>query len=238
MSAPLCQMNTGKDTLVATEPVFRGNISPDGKKIAYELLPVESGAHLVDLATGESKRICDKCAVQKWMPDGSRVMYYARDPGLRFLLHDPSSGKEAVFLGKPIRGVNWIRFSNDMKWVSFHTIQSGRTRIHVAPYRGGEFPGEETWIPITEETDGHHYGSWSADGALLYFLSGRFPETTVLAQPLDPLTKKPRGKKFEVFRAPSGHAFAHVRVIGLSLAPGRMVMSMVESKGNLWVVEP
>lgn len=232
-------MKTGKDSHVPSEPVNRANISPDGSKIAFELAPAESGVRLVDIRTGDAKHVCDKCSVQKWLPDGSRVMYYVRDPSLRFLLHDPKTAKDTIFAASPIRGVNWFRFSDDMKWVSFHTIQKGRTRIHVAPYGGGEFPGEDKWIPIfDDEALGHHYSWWSPDANLLYFVSGRIPETAVLAQPLDPATKRPRGEKFEVFRAPSGHAFLGVRVVGLAMAPGRMVVAMSDSKGNLWKAEP
>ena len=228
---------TGKDTPIPTEPVNRAAISPEGNRIAYELAPSESGVRWVDLRGGESKLACNKCSLQKWLPDGSRFMYYTREPSFRFLFHDPASGQNSLFALEPRRGINWFRFSADQKWMSFHTIEGGRTSIHVAPYGGEQFGGEQGWFPVSGEEQGHHYSWWSPNGALLYFLSGRRPEDTIMAQPLDPVSKKPRGEKFVVFRAPSGQTFQSPRVIGMAMTDDRLVLAVNDRKGNLWRVE-
>ena len=85
------------------------------------------------------------------------------------------------------------------------------------------------------------YAFWSPDGKLLYFLSERDGFRCIWAQRLDPATKHPSGAAFPIrhFHT-SRRSLATVGdplYIGLSVAVDKLVFSMTERTGNIWMTE-
>jgi hypothetical protein len=91
--------------------------------------------------------------------------------------------------------------------------------------------------PVAEEAL-ERYADWSPDGNVLYFLSERDGFRCIRGQRLDPATKHPVGPPFDVYH------FHHARqsigtVDPISISPtvarDKMVFSMVETTGTIWM---
>ncbi|MFN0170153.1 MAG: hypothetical protein ACKV22_27350 [Bryobacteraceae bacterium] len=229
----LREMRTGKETQITATPETekRAGISPDGAKIAYE---VEGQTHSIcarDLAGGEPKLVCRDCDRPIWTPDSRRVTFFTGSPAYYYSLDVASSERTRIFpTAKFIISTLW--FSNDGRWVCFNGSSAGKMRVFVAPVKDGKAAGEGEWIPITET--GPYNAQWSPGGSVLYFFNPTKTGLDIAAQPLDPVTKRPRGKIVPVFTPPAGH---FLRDISFFVGHDQLLMSVVESKGNLWKVE-
>ena len=77
---------------------------------------------------------------------------------------------------------------------------------------------------------------------MLYFISDRDGSRCIWAQPLDPLSKRPVGEAFEVFGVHDARRSLMRRAlfgdVGLSVARDKLVFSMDEISGNIWMLEP
>ncbi len=229
----LRETRTGKETQITETPekVARAGISPDGAKIAYE---VEGQAHSIyarDLAGGEPKLVCRDCARPIWTPDSRRVTFYSGSP-VHYYSFDFASGERTGILSSSKFGIGDLWFSNDGRWVSFRGSSAGRYRVFVAPVKDGKAAGEDEWIPITET--GTTNGQWSPGGNVLYYFSRTETGVEIAAQPLDPGTKRPRGKALPVFMPTAGH---DIGAVSLFVGRDQLLMSLTEWKSNLWKVE-
>ncbi|MFN0168793.1 MAG: hypothetical protein ACKV22_20400, partial [Bryobacteraceae bacterium] len=230
----LRETRTGKENQITSTPekVLRAGISSDGAKIAYE---VEGQAHSIyarDLLGGEPKLVCRDCARPIWTPDSRRVTFYEGIP-VHYYSFDFASGERAEILSSSKFNISTLWFSNDGRWVCFTgSLAAGKYRVFVAPVKDGKAAGEGEWIPITE-TDTVN-AQWSPDGNVLYFFNPTETRSEIAAQPLDPATKRPRGKVLTVFTPPAGHFLDH---ISLFVGRDQLLISVWEWKGNLWKVE-
>ena len=134
------------------------------------------------------------------------------------------------------------RFSPDDRWIAFHTISSPGTRqIFIAPFRGAVPVPKNDWIPITDAQAIDRYSRWSPDGALLYFLSERDGFVCLWAQRLDPATKRPAGAAFAVRHFHTARrslaTIGNPSLMGMSVGTGRLIFSMTEQTGNIWMTE-
>ena len=103
--------------------------------------------------------------------------------------------------------------------------------------RKTEVPREDEWIEVASEAGCPH---WSPDGNLLYFVSNRDGFWCLGAQALDLQTKRTVGTPMEVLHFHSARrSLTHTlgETIGLSLSADRMVFSMAEITGNIWLAE-
>jgi hypothetical protein len=168
-------------------------------------------------------------------------------------LFSPSDGKHII--GNTLDGQAWIldlasrrktallathhwiatdTFSPDNRWLSFLEVSYGTgQRAYIAPTT--EVPiAESAWIDII---DGEAW-AWAPDGNLLYALSGRDGHMCVWAQRLNPETKRPVGTPFAVFHSHNaGVSLANQPEFTLRVADGKMVFSMGERTGNIWMAE-
>jgi hypothetical protein len=108
----------------------------------------------------------------------------------------------------------------------------------VVPFKGAVLQDEKAWIPITDGEGMERYADWSPDGKVLYFLSERDGFRCIRGQRLDPATKHPVGPPFDVYH------FHHARQslgtvdpvnISPTVARDKMVFSMVETTGTIWM---
>jgi Tol biopolymer transport system component len=80
---------------------------------------------------------------------------------------------------------------------------------------------------------------WSPDGKLIYFLSDRDGFRCVWAQPVDLTRRAVRGSPFPAYHAHSARITldlgADTGPNGLAIAPGKMIVTMAENTGNIWL---
>lgn len=231
---------TGKEsqaTATATPDVERrATISPDGRKMAYEVSGAVASIYVRDLAGGEPKLVCKACGLPTWSPDSARVVYWDGEP-IRFHTFSVASGARKLLVSHPKLAIQSARIAPDGQWVSFHVpdVQQ-RTRLYVARLHDGSAGPAAEWIEVGAGRPSYN-AWWAPNGNLLYFLDNRAFDA-IHAQRLDPASKQPVGDPFLVFTPPPGFAFSNVGAAGYSMAEDRMVLSMQQSKSNLWKIEP
>ena len=136
------------------------------------------------------------------------------------------------------------RYSPDGRWVAFLQATSEKplnTRVFISPIRDGRALARDGWIPVTDGSQIDNDVVWSPDGNLLYFTSQRDGSLCVWAQQLKRTTKQPAGPAFAVrhFHNPR-QSLARVdrkKLIGMSVASGKLVFAMSELTGNIWMEE-
>lgn len=231
----LRDLTTGKESQFTANPESeeRARISPDGRKVLYEVSGTVRSLWVRDVAGGEPKLACERCGRPGWGPDSDIVTYYSGDP-VRFFSLRLSTGVRGELVSYPNKSVQSVELSPDARWVSFHLPQGpGRNRLFVAPAREGKAGPESEWIRIGEDGP---YASlfWSRDGRRLYWIE---LGCGLMTQELDPSTKVPRGKAQRAFEPPAGYLFPAPNRIGLSWSPTELFFTLEETKGNLWKIE-
>jgi Tol biopolymer transport system component len=127
-------------------------------------------------------------------------------------------------------------FSPNGRWIAFEAVANSPTSavstIYVAPVEGGP------WIRIT---DGKHWDDkprWSPDGKTIYFISGVGGFFNLWGIQFDPSMGKPVGASFRLsaFERPSLMIPRVIGVVALSLSQDKLVLTMQESSGGIWVL--
>jgi Tol biopolymer transport system component/tRNA A-37 threonylcarbamoyl transferase component Bud32 len=240
----LKDLKSGKEGLLASgSPTIRignGQITADGSRVVYQKNENQKADfYVVPASGGEAERVCQDCGTANgWSHDGKSIVYELLN-SRAIVLVDVASGKKTEILKHPKYGLSRGRFSPDDRWVSFHSITPSTRQIFIAPFRGAAPIPESQWIPITDGKAMDRYAAWSPDGNLFYFLSEREGFRCIWAQRLDPATKQPLGAAF-----PVSHFHTSRRSLmtigdpvgmGMSVAIDKLVFSMVERTGNIWM---
>jgi hypothetical protein len=93
---------------------------------------------------------------------------------------------------------------------------------------------DDAWIVVNDLFN----AVWSPDGNMVYGPSGRDGRLCIWAQRLNPVTKRPIGVPFPVFHSHNARLSLGNATEGwLSVAGSRMVFSMGERTGNIWMAE-
>jgi Tol biopolymer transport system component len=240
-------LGSGKETpLTATPmPETRVKLSRDGLKVVYnqETSNRQYTMHVVGAQGGVPKNVCADCGTLLGVsPDGNRIIYAPGRGGLamhHFVL-DVEAGQKREILQSTSYGKYRPMFSPDGRWLTFSaSVGSNPRKIFVAPLQAGIRSSESDWIAVTDASSVNG-PDWSPDGNLIYFLSGQDGLLCIWAQRLDPITKHAVGPSFEV------HHFASSRRslnnlnnsdISLTVARDKLVFSMGERTGNIWMVK-
>jgi hypothetical protein len=135
------------------------------------------------------------------------------------------------------------RFSPDVRWVAFTAAlgNSPNKKLFISPIRDGHGVREAEWIPVSDGLQVDVNAAWSPDGNFLYFLSERDGFLCIWAQHLAPDSKRPDGAAFPVRHFHNAReSLARIdqfNLVGLSVARDRLVFSMSELIGNIWMEE-
>jgi hypothetical protein len=223
-----------------TRPVLSG----DGRTVAW----VNNSVGYVMGVKGESPEvICPHCGQPTHLNfDGTKAIF---EPGSR--------AKDAEELQLAVRGQNpralfhiqggpqWMqaagRFSPDERWVAFSGGHEGehKSQILVVPVTPDGTVALSQVVEITNDEFSNREPVWSPDGCRIYFLSGRDGANCVWACEVDGVSKRPTGDSFAVAHFHSARRLirgptANAGSIGLSVAKNFLVLTLTDTKGNIW----
>ena len=210
--------------------------SPDGSQIAFAEFDRSSDRNVTSVFVvpsggGAPEAVCPECGeVTDWSFNGKRIIGNTAD-GRTWILDPVSHAKRDLLATQ-----HWIAtdsFSPDGRWFSFVEIGPGGARTYVAPASEQPVP-ESAWIAVM---DGEAW-AWSPDGNLLYVTSWRDGHLCIWAQHLHPVTKQPVGEPFAVFHSHSTRLSLSNQIEHtLGVADNKLVFSMGERTGNIWMAE-
>ena len=237
-------LTSGKTLTLVTSPfsLYNPRISADGSTVAYS----DQVGNIFSLprAGGAVETRCTGCGTTMGLSaDGKRILYEpARSEDLTW--YDVASRKRVTVAQRPEGSVLTDgRFSPDGKWVAFHSrTQKTSAQVFVAPIDGALPAPRTRWIEVTDGLNEEIEPAWSPNGELLYFLSDRDGFRCIWARRLNRVDKQPAGDAFAVLhfhraRRSLRRITGTTGLIGLSVAPGRMVFAFGELTGNIWLEE-
>jgi hypothetical protein len=192
------------------------------------------------ISGGTPTRICEACGEPTdWSRSGRILLQMGLDT---IGLVDPAAGSAPrVFLRRSPWELYRAHFSPDEGAVVLHAGPSGRhMRTFVVPLRDGTPADPSEWIAITDGTTWSDAPRWSPDGRLLYYASDRDGFRCLWAQRLAPESYRPLGEPFAIrhfHSAQRGLAAVSVQLLDLALARNKLVFTLAEQRGNVWMSE-
>ena len=133
------------------------------------------------------------------------------------------------------------RLSIDGRWVAFHESVGLVRQIFIVPFRVAAPVPRSEWIPITDGAAVDRFPIFSPDGSLLYYISERDGFRCIAARRLDPGTKRPSGSMFYIHHFHGSQRsmmnFENPNWSRLSVAHDRLVFSVADRTGNIWMMQ-
>ena len=221
-------LTTGEDTALTASRVdkFTPSFSPDAKSVSFSAYQAGKWNHyLTPFVGGAAEMICeDGGQATGWSPDGRYLIGNSVDG--RLLLIDVASRRRIDLLATKGRWFFGRSFSPDGRWIWFWEL--GRPpRVLKAPFQGETMAPESTWSELPD------LGELSPDGTLSYGVSDRDGFNCIWAQPVDRVTKRPVGAPLPIYHS---HG-VRLSVASISIGRERMIFTLAERTGNIWMAE-
>ncbi len=233
-----------RETTLLTSDRYLANevISGDGRKI---FLSTETGDILQLPVGGAAEQLCKGCGtVTGASHEGDKVLYEPYE-GEDLTYYDAASrhSVKVALRPTPTTVFSGGRFSPDGRWIAFEEIDNSNAMARVWIVRAeGPLPVPRAeWIAVTDGASVERDPAWSPGGGLLYFLSERDGFRCIWARRVS-RSMQPDGPEFAVkhlhtARLSLGTVQASTQQIGFWAAPGRLVFSLGELTGNIWLEE-
>ncbi len=218
-------------------------ITHDGVTIAYTVPGAGKRAgYVVPAAGGTSRKICDECSLQAWMPDNRHIVSIstrANEPQAtqgRVSLLDVVTGTMADIVLDPTSPVGRVDPSPDGRWVSF----SSRRHVWMAKLRPGQPPPSSEWVSVVDvpPNTAERACGWSPDGRLLYLLLEHDGFRDLYAQRLDTVRGLPVGRPFVVEHLHDPRRRWGSTPFGTAIVNHAFVFNQVEMTGSVWLRTP
>jgi Tol biopolymer transport system component len=172
-----------------------------------------------------------------WSPDGTQILYWWGEP-VRYSTIDLATRQKRDVIRHPKYNIHNAQYSPDGRWLSFNIPkETGISSVFIAPLHDGVARPESEWIVVSDGSASDPKAWWSPDGNLLYFFSNRDGFICLWAQRLDAQTHRPAGVAFAVLHFHQARHPIHDAVFGPAILRGRMIFSLLETTGNIWMAK-
>jgi Tol biopolymer transport system component len=220
--------------------------SPDGRQLAYQRRNRRTNERQLMLWSSQSHEETALTAPGStlggydWSPDGKWLVDSDMDEGLLLVpvAAAPHAETEVqkITSRNPAYKLYQPHFSPDGRWVAFEAVADSPTlesTLYVVPTSGGP------WTRITDGKQWDDKPHWSPDGRTIYFVSRCRGFFNVWGIHFDPTAGKTVGEPFQVskFEGPRLMIPRWIPPVGLSLTQDKLVMTMAEESGSIWVLE-
>ena len=127
--------------------------------------------------------------------------------------------------------------SPDGKWLVFMGGNprpfNNRSAIYVMSSGGG------SWVRMTDADYWTDKPRWSPDGKFIYYVTAKNGFFNIWAVRFDSANGKPVGMPFQVsaFKSPSLMFPSYIEPADISLAPGKLAVTLQETSGSIWVLD-
>ncbi|HYO82678.1 MAG TPA: hypothetical protein VES20_14835, partial [Bryobacteraceae bacterium] len=220
---------------------LHARISGDGNQIVF--WDVNRGLFLANTRGGASEQVCTECGPPTDFRHSDLVLYEPVDPPDDIMLLDLRTRLTRSLVPTPA-GTRLYggRLSPDGNWVAFHAAvdHAENMQVFVAPVTPGNPTRREDWKALTDGNFVEGEAAWSPRGDLVYFLSDRDGFRCIWARKFDRNSSQPAGAPFAV-----SHFHTATRslkrlgnrggLMGMSVAPGRVIIALGELTGNIWL---
>src|SRR5215467_14843645 len=110
---------------------------------------------------------------------------------------------------------------------------NNRSAIYVMSSGGG------SWVRMTDADYWTDKPRWSPDGKFIYYVTAKNGFFNIWAVRFDSASGKPVGVPFQVsaFKSPSLMFPSYIEPADISLAPGKLAVTLQETSGSIWVLD-
>jgi len=208
-------------------------LSPSGSRVAFSTYEGDARNLYVSAVPGTPELVCHGCLrATDWSRDEKSLLVYGGTP-FRISLLNLDSRTQTVLAQHESSALMYARFSPDDRWIAFtERVGTDKGWITVAPIEKATSIPKAAWIRVSDEGP-EDRAYWSHRGTVLYFSSRRDGHTCLWGQKLDGASRRPVGEPFVVQHLHDRTVFA---MRGWSLAGDRIVMTLVEDAGNIWMM--
>jgi Tol biopolymer transport system component len=152
-------------------------MSPDGRRVVYRVVGQNGGHYLLDLASGQVKRLASLQEFQlgsDWSADGRRVLGECPQPTFGICDMDIDSGKVTVIVRHSTDQLIYPSWSADGTWVVFGRRKPGGPSTVWSALVEGEsrIATEDKWVQLSPPGVDGQRPRLSLDRSTLYYIAG------------------------------------------------------------------
>ena len=183
--------------------------------------------------------MCERCGSVLGVSSDARQIVIGRGgKPMRLFVMDVASSQTTEILRHSTYRRYLPSLSPDGRWIAFGVEKGkGKRQIFVSPFRDGAAVSEDEWIEITNDSVSSRFNVWSPNGRMLYFISDRDGEGCVWAQAFDPESRRAVGSATPIHHF-HGASLSTEGSTNLSVANDKLVLSISELTGNIWLAGP
>jgi Tol biopolymer transport system component/DNA-binding winged helix-turn-helix (wHTH) protein len=219
--------------------------SPDGLRLAYERRKLGTTETQLMIWSSQSHEeeplttLGSSFGTADWSPDGKWLLTSSTE-GIWLVpvtaAPHAETAAQKVISPDPAYELYQPHFSPNGRWIVFEAVANSpkpESTLFVVPTSGG------SWTRITDSTQWNDKPRWSPDGRTIYFVSRRGGFFNVWGIHFDPAAGKPVGQPFQVsrFESPRLMVPQWIPPVGLSLTQDKLVLTMAEESGGIWVLD-
>jgi Tol biopolymer transport system component/DNA-binding winged helix-turn-helix (wHTH) protein len=226
--------------------------SPDGMQLAYTRRNRRTNEQQIMVWSSQSHEeeplttLGSTFGVWDWSPDGKSLLSAHFAAGTLAVTgiwlipvasapHAETAAQKITSSG-PAYQLYQPHFSPNGRWIVFEAVADSpnpESTLYVVPTSSG---------PWTRITDSKHWDDkprWSPDGRTIYFVSRRGGFFNVWGIRFDPAIGRTVGQPFQVskFESPRLMVPSFIPPVGLSLTQDKLVLTMAEESGSIWVLD-